>query len=1281
MAGYIYKPQTRKGPVFIAPNDAGRAPTITGADGRVFTARRGDQAGGVFYGHEGYQWVFDNDVTGLKGAKLSYGDQSQDIANGAMSYRGGSLGSLEESSKGALGSYEGIGGGPNINGFGVSPADMSGFYPDPVLAVFDSIKKAKYKETDVMDFAKRYGEFNREEIQKNFDIASKYASNTLNQELQSLESYVPAAAALKRSQTSIDNIFNQSERTAQINAGLPGVVADLEEQAGRARDYAEGRVPDDVLNQALELGIRSDSADRSAAGGFGTRSSVARKASDLMSAERRIALSQYGDSLLSSNITQKANLLLAPTQYSNAGAQINVNPPVSYSQLANSYLGDLNASTTVSATNALQTTIGQEQYKTNLAQRTNEFNANGNFQESQVNASIKNAFATGLFDYRVGLASAEAGAAASNIRTELDLAEQEKAREATDSAASAARRSQTVADIAGGLAAIGTVAGSFSGSNGASGGGGSGGGGDVGTNPNGTYGGYSGPQGYAETPSYGGYSGPVMDNGVPVSGYTPGSFDAAHDAGYAGGSGAGGGGFGGGESLGSDFTSATGIEPNSVSNGAIVRSSAALGTAGISYQPGNEMAPIGVDNSGRQVYGSIPLMQSPDTSMGESLVNTVKSTLDPMGVFSNEESSAMDKIAVAAGDASLIAQLTAQHVAGDTEGFVSTLVNTFGRNAVKANADSPEAKAGVDAAVTAYQLSQNWDRMSGAQKSMGLAALGMQTYRSATGKSLAEQAIVKPVLDDVGKVVQPGLSVGQGMALFSAGYNTYSLVKNWNQLNTLQKVAAGSGNAAQIAQLAKQFNLLGSGTTGAAVQVTEQQLAAQGFQAAPELGIGAIEGAAGSQVPEGYSVIAQTADKVTAVPTANAASAEGANTVATEALGQAAGAASVALGAKQVYAGWGQGGKSGQINGAIGGSAIAAGLYSMGATNPYVLAGVVAASYLANGIKMSPRTAAGTKDAISASTFGSGEFLDEGNTQNQKAAKGAAYAIPGVGPLIAGADAVFGSDYWKSGKSAEQGARDSVRDTLGKLGVANEFKLPDGTTADIGIDGRGGKHSITDPSRLVGDAKPKDLNSYDTDYTNDMDYASGMAGIALGRLVVGGIHTAGDQVGSQLGNAMLGSVGYGKPMTAENYKTVMQNARATYAQAGIKSKADAYQLANQGYAEGRFSESDTVAIHQAINMVFDDKGSYETAQKLMAGRFRGVEVAHENSKATKNVSNVAEPVQVKTPLETVRGKPTRNIDPGFVMPKSRVPSKSSLHMTKEDIKRRNRERFSVGAVA
>lgn len=426
----IYKPQTRKGPVFLSSSNKG-APVITTKDGRKFTAVTADKAGGVFQGHEGYQWVFPDDVLGQEGATLTFGGQSQELGNTNMSYRGESIGGLQESSKGAIGDFSGsyggqAGFGPTSFGYGAIPAFLGDMFPNPVLADYKPIKAAGYKFTDPTEFAKAFGEFNRGEIQKNFDLSRDLSLKELDTELQSLKAFVPQASILKRNETALDNQFNQAMRSAQVNAVLPNAAGDLEGQRLRASAFAEGRIPDAVANQAFETGIRSNAADAATFGGFGASSSVARKSSDLMSAQARVQLSQYGDQLLTNNLGTTANLFLAPTEYSNAGGQINVNPSVSASQLIDRNLSQINQLTTLNPATALSSQIQQRQFKTGLEQQTRQFNAGNQLQLSEFNAGTQNQFALGKFDYLANYASAAAGAAQLNTNTGIAMQQQQQ---------------------------------------------------------------------------------------------------------------------------------------------------------------------------------------------------------------------------------------------------------------------------------------------------------------------------------------------------------------------------------------------------------------------------------------------------------------------------------------------------------------------------------------------------------------------------------------------------------------------------------------------------------------------------------------------------------------------------------------------------------------------------------------------------------------------------------------------------------------------------------------
>lgn len=233
---------------------------------------------------------------------------------------------------------------------------------------------ADYAMVDPTQISKEFGDINRQQMRENAQLSSDLALQALDTELQGLRNFAPAAAALKRAEIERDNQFNQAQREAMLAAGDQALRADLEAQAARARAFAEGRMPSTIEDRALELGIRSRAADRAAVGGFGARSSAAQKAASLMSAEQRIALSQYGDQALTSNIANRNQLLLAPTSYSDAGQQIAVMPSVSGAQAAMQIANEANQYTNIRAETAYQGQMQQEQFRTNLEQQTRQFN-------------------------------------------------------------------------------------------------------------------------------------------------------------------------------------------------------------------------------------------------------------------------------------------------------------------------------------------------------------------------------------------------------------------------------------------------------------------------------------------------------------------------------------------------------------------------------------------------------------------------------------------------------------------------------------------------------------------------------------------------------------------------------------------------------------------------------------------------------------------------------------------------------------------------------------------
>lgn len=339
------------------------------------------------------------------------------------------------SGKGAIGSMPGGGGGgmfPNAGGVagGVAfPYNLASQFPNPVTINYQPIVAAPFKYTDPMKFAKKFAEFNRGEFQKNVVQSKEFALDALDTELKGLQFYTPKAAALKRYETAADNVFNQQERTKQLQAAIPDVLADQDQQAEDARAYAEGRLPDQVVDNALSLTTRSEAADIATSGGFGQRSSASRKMSDLMSARERFQISQYGNQLKSASIADRANLRLAPTSYSDAGQQIRVMPSVSGSQLQQAYGSELNRATILDPGTGLSTEVNQQQFQTNLEQDTRKFNTSNQLDTDKYNATTQNDFALQKFGYQAQFANAyqQATQGALNLEREDTLREQNMA--------------------------------------------------------------------------------------------------------------------------------------------------------------------------------------------------------------------------------------------------------------------------------------------------------------------------------------------------------------------------------------------------------------------------------------------------------------------------------------------------------------------------------------------------------------------------------------------------------------------------------------------------------------------------------------------------------------------------------------------------------------------------------------------------------------------------------------------------------------------------------------
>lgn len=457
----IWKPATNDGnPAFLTDiNNPKTPPVLVLADGTQITGR-------LKSSHEGrHKYTFPPSVLGQAGAHIQYNGQSYPIENTSQSYEG--MGpDWKARAKGSLGGGStGTGGAQQIGEYGFAPQFIGDKFPKAVTTDYQAIPGAgkDYQYIDPIKFGQEFNPFARQELGKNYQQAGDLALGALDTEFAGLASYAAKSTILKMGVTAADNAFNQAQRTNQVNTAIPDVVSDLNQQAADARTYASGEAPNAVVNQGLEIGVRSAAADVAATSGFGVGSSAARKTSDLMSARERIGLSQYGNQLLSGNAAQRAQLFLAPTEYSNAGEQINVNPSLSASQLQQANFSSINQNVSVPGSQAFSSAINQSQFITGLDQRNQEFNASNTLQNDQFNAGNLNNFALSYFNYLNSYANSVAGAAQTNSNVQVGIDQQQKAIDFASRERDRTQTSNTISSIIGGAGSIigGVIGGAF----------------------------------------------------------------------------------------------------------------------------------------------------------------------------------------------------------------------------------------------------------------------------------------------------------------------------------------------------------------------------------------------------------------------------------------------------------------------------------------------------------------------------------------------------------------------------------------------------------------------------------------------------------------------------------------------------------------------------------------------------------------------------------------------------------------------------------------------------
>lgn len=952
---------------------------------------RGKAAGGGWDDSlldQGYDWNPATQTYEANGQAPS-GDPPNTVDNS-----GGSDGVTDEgsfnfqSNEGGSGTIaDGFGGGGAIGGTAL-PFDASGFAIQPKFVgwnatTYNPINAEQAKVIDPQQYASKFGEFNRGEFKKNFEQGLNYGLDALRNELKGLQTFTPEAAKLARSETSSDNAFNQEARTSQVNSVLPDarstfdrVKGTLTDQAGRASIYTQGKLLDDQQNQALELGIRSDAADRASFGGFGARSSQSRKTSDLMSARERFNISQYGENLTSANtnaqqgvVANEANLFLAPTSYSQVGQQVRVTPEVGAGRLGLQAAGMVNEATMLSPAQALTSSIGQEQNNTNLRQRTNEFNASNTLQNDQFNASGQfnadtfnsqldyNAQAA-MFGYAQTFAGQVQGANQGILNNVMEAQTSGMAVGMGQAGLANGQSAQTIssaiqgAGIAGpAISQLGSIfSGETSSANPSVGGASSVGSTQVDTTP-------SNVSKALETPSSGSNqvdsvstaptpnAAPINAAGVDLgasgaykfapgaavpSGYTPisnnpdGTTTAVNPAAYSTDA----------QQFSKAFSSnASAIDPRNIA----IMDQKISKAAGITFGPTPGARPIATTMSGKTVYSSPQAASDGNLNVGADTLRSTALSLAQLGITDESMLREITGLSNEVSNPEFLGALNGVANSKGPEAVSAAIMNKLMGEIPKSDS---ETKQQIIAG--ASRLGEIWQNLSPAQQSAALSSLASNVVEAKTGKNISKMEV-----PGTNSIVGP-LTSGEAMTAVTRGINGFGAARNWTQATAILDMAGENGlpNKNVAFNVGSQLGMFGIGPQGAATtSLPDMKISTP----APQLGVGAMLVPANAAVPKDYEAVTTTPDGAKVIiPTANKnTSIFNSGSVSPLAYKKAV---SMANGEHKAMTLWGRSPSRGMVRGSAGGSAMMSALNAIEQGNPALYSATVAHSFFNNTI-------------------------------------------------------------------------------------------------------------------------------------------------------------------------------------------------------------------------------------------------------------------------------------------------------------------------------------------
>lgn len=401
MAGVLWKPVSESDGnlVLVFDKDPGTV-VIKDSDGNVISTGR--RTGTLEDGRIPIR--FDKPGSSYQDVTVEVGDgRSFFISNGGNRWENNTLapaGSKPSSPTGneiqpterpvgAAGTEQSAGEGGLPEGIaGVAPPifiDPSLVQPFPVTPAF--IPQAQFQHTDPIQYTGQVGEFNREQSQLAFETGLSRAKQVQREELASILEFAQGMSQFQQQLVGQENVFNQQQRIQAAETAIPGVQDIFARQRERAETLAEGRLLTTAEDRAFELAAQSASAEGNFVRGFGDDSVVGRTTSEKLSAQQRLGLTQLGENFLTRSLQQAAGVLMDVPLKASISQRLPSQPNVPFAQVAAGQQAAETALTTIAPQAALSAEVQQQQFATNLEQRTNEFNANMQSVSDRFNSS------------------------------------------------------------------------------------------------------------------------------------------------------------------------------------------------------------------------------------------------------------------------------------------------------------------------------------------------------------------------------------------------------------------------------------------------------------------------------------------------------------------------------------------------------------------------------------------------------------------------------------------------------------------------------------------------------------------------------------------------------------------------------------------------------------------------------------------------------------------------------------------------------------------------------